>query len=216
MTTLQEKNLALIALLRRLYESFRYPDGLLAAELCGGNWVTDVEETASILGITSHEPWTQLQEYLSQSCSDREELLEELAVEYTRLFINAYGGTPAPPYGSVYLNEEHSLGGKTALQVLEWYRRAGVALPPDFPEAPDHLMVELEFLIHLTQFIPEVGNGEAAEDLVQIRREFWQEHFCRWVPRFVAKTVAESKNPLYTAAAGILGRLTQTEVIAQA
>lgn len=213
MAAMGEKDLASIALVRRLYEVFRGPDAAGVAELCAGNWVSDVEETLAVLGLARPATWHSLLQQLGTGCHNREQMLEELSVEHTRLFVNAYGGTPAPPYASVYLNDLPMLGGQVTLQVIEWYKRAGVALPPDYPEPPDYLPVELEFVIHLIQSIPEAGTGQAASQLRQVQREFWQDHFSLWIPQFVARTTEESQHPLYTASAEILGAFVQQRAV---
>lgn len=196
------QRLAEVALLRRLYEIFRFPEAPLIAEIYGGNWLSDVANSLPVLGIDYPDSWNAIQESIvgAEQPNDQISILESLITEYSRLFINSYQGILVSPYGSAYL----AGADQVALQVTEWYRRAGVALPPDYPYPPDYLPVELEFLAHLTQLIPEVGTGEAASDLRLVKEEFCRNHFCLWIPSFVWKVVAMSKEPLYVLAAQVL------------
>ncbi len=178
------KETAEIVILRRIYEGLRLPNEILIAELTDGNWASDVKESLIELGLAIPVGWDQL---IRELARPRQEILAELTAEYTRLFINDYGQTPVPPYASVYLPACSQQGSQVALQVSEWYSQAGMALPPDYPEPPDSLGVELEFLIYLHQSIAEAGTGHASKHLRTIKSEFCANHMAKWVPRFASR-----------------------------
>ena len=68
---------------------------------------------------------------------------QELLIEYTRTFINAYPKVPCPPYESYY--REGVVYGEASVQVEKIYRNHGLIY--DYKsEPPDHISVELEFL----------------------------------------------------------------------
>ena len=80
--------------------------------------------------------------------------LEDLQVEYTRLFINGVPHVAAPPYGSVYL--EKTLRGKYSDEILTYYRSLGYNLTEN-ADLPDSLIHQLEFL----SFLAEDQNRDA-------------------------------------------------------
>ncbi len=71
-----------------------------------------------------------------------DQFLEDVQVDYTRLFINGVPKVVAPPFGSVYI--DGSLNGTTADVTLAFYRQHGFETITR--EFPDHLTTELEFL----------------------------------------------------------------------
>lgn len=195
------KETAEIVVLRRICEALRPPNELLVAELTDGNWVTDVQESLGELGMALPAAWGTLTRVLARP---RREILAELTAEYTRLFINDYGQTPAPPYASVYLPTCSQGGSQVALQVSEWYSQAGMALPPDYPEPHDSLGVELEFLIYLHQSIAEAGTGQASKYLRTIKGDFYANHLAKWIPCFARRVRAADAHLFYAVVVELL------------
>lgn len=87
------------------------------------------------------------------------------------------GPMSAPPWESVYRCEEQVLFGPCTLDVRQAYRRWGLGLPEPGREPEDHIALELEFLLFLT----ERGSdpGAAAE-----RTRFLREHLLAWIRPF--------------------------------
>jgi TorA maturation chaperone TorD len=133
---------------------------------------------------------------------------DDLEVERVRLFVNAAGGVPAPPYASWYL--DGTLGGPSTAGVLEAYAAQCLEVAPDGGQPPDHIAVELEFL-HLlcrhqlaaraTRDAPALAAARAAETA------FLSGHFRRWVPRFAAAIRGAAPGPLFASAADALTAL---------
>lgn len=111
--------------------------------------------------------------------------LEELQVEYTRLFINGLPHTAAPPYGSVYLHG--ALYGPSAERTRSFYREKGYEMAAG-DEVPDSLERELEFLAILCQ------GGQTEDEELFLRR-----HFRPWFGMFKAKVEEEASHPFYPA-----------------
>jgi TorA maturation chaperone TorD len=131
----------------------------------------------------------------------------ELEVAYTDLFINRLGGAPAPPYGSVYLEQDECLMGPSTLQVAEAYRSEGLSLEGS-GEPPDFLPTELEFLYYLVE---QEEEALSRRDLATARTAVeHQASFCRtllhpWMPAFCGRLEADGHaHPLYRWAAGLL------------
>ncbi len=141
-------------------------------------------------------------------------LLPELEASYTDLFINRLGGVPAPPYGSVYLEQEPRLMGASTQQVLAAYQKAGLALEGS-PEPPDHLPTELEFLYFLVEqeeLALHKGKVETAREFLQQQQSFFQELFTPWIPRFCENILQETiAHPLYRWGACLLREFADSE-----
>ncbi len=178
----------LYALLARL---FTYPDPELVATLQEGA----AEQAVGSLPVDPPPP-------LAQSRA-----LQELEVAYTDLFINRLGGAPAPPYGSVYLDQDGQLMGQSARSAAEAYRAEGLSIAAG-GEPPDFLSTELEFLYYL------VEQEEAALTSREVDKarsaSARQADFCRallhpWVPVFCKRVADDAQaHPFYRWACEVL------------
>ena len=73
---------------------------------------------------------------------------EELLVEYARLLVGP-NELPAPPYGSVYLEEGRKVMGESTARVMEFYKAEGLSMNEQFQNLPDHITAEMEFMYYL-------------------------------------------------------------------
>lgn len=113
-------------------------------------------------------------------------LLEELQIAFTSLFINRLGGAPAPPYGSVYLEEDGRLSGPSTRQVAEVYRQAGLVVEGS-GEPPDYLATELEYLYFLVEQEERAFRDrdlEAARAATSKQWDFCEQFLHPWVGEF--------------------------------
>ena len=85
----------LSAIYRFLAQAMRYPE----KKWLGENY------SARLLNFLELLDWRAKTNELKQFDTQASNSFENLQVEYTRLFISAPGGVPAPPYGSIYLSE---------------------------------------------------------------------------------------------------------------
>ncbi|GAB4406561.1 MAG: molecular chaperone TorD family protein [Thermodesulfovibrionales bacterium] len=132
--------------------------------------------------------------------------LEDLAIEYARLFIGPKN-PPVIPYASFYLSESHSLMTDETIDVRKRYLEAGLAVKELYSIPDDHIGIELEFIYYLTQKIIEhfeEGNREDASRLFEIRSNFLNEHMAQWVPFFVDRILVSTQEDFYRGAAFIL------------
>lgn len=126
--------------------------------------------------------------------------VELLTVDYARLFVGPMS-LQAPPYGSVYLEPDKKVMGASTIKVLQFYREAGVELDDDFPEMPDHIAVELEFVSYLLQRAA-ASDQDADCELWLDRGRYFVDHFLGpWYGRFCADIRANTDNRFYTALA---------------
>jgi TorA maturation chaperone TorD len=132
--------------------------------------------------------------------------LEDLAIEYARLFIGPQS-PPAVPYASFYLSESHSLMTDETIDVRKRYLEAGMAVKNLYSIPDDHIGIELEFVYYLTQKIIELfeqGQREDASRLFEIRSDFLSDHMALWLPRFADKVLESTQEDFYRGAAYLL------------
>lgn len=121
---------------------------------------------------------------------------EQLA--YTRLFIGSLK-MEAPPYASYYLEPDHLLCGRAAVEVQAVYRQFGIGLNDDEIEPADHLRFLLAFLSLLARRFEETGEGAFARAFADFRDAYvlsWLDEFAQLVGRC-------AENRYYPALAGL-------------
>lgn len=123
--------------------------------------------------------------------------LEQLQIEYTRLFINGVPHVVAPPYGSVYL--DRSLQGPHTEKTRNFYRQYGYDLAEP-GELPDHIVHQLEFMALLT------AKGEE-----NARKDFLKTIFFPWFPKFATRVRQESNHPFYSVIVQLIDYLTKED-----
>lgn len=117
--------------------------------------------------------------------------LTELEVGYTGLFISRHGGVPAPPYGSVYLEEASQLMGQTTLCVLQAYEGEGLNHEEE-GEPPDFIATEMEFLYYLIGKEMDAlshDDPEAAHDFRQKQIDFCHTLLQPWIKQFCQRVL---------------------------
>jgi TorA maturation chaperone TorD len=135
--------------------------------------------------------------------------LEELLVDYTRLFLGPVEPR-ARPYASVWLSGENQVMQASTLDVARLYEEAGFGIAPDFPELPDHVAVELEFLYLLLFRAQEArtsGDDAALARWLELRRRFLDGHAGRWLGPFLLAMHEGAETPFYEALAELTERV---------
>lgn len=136
---------------------------------------------------------------LRQRYCSSQEGLEQLQIEYTRLFINAAPAVIAPPYSSIYLDQEGNLYGPSAVWVKHYYLREGFDVAGE-GDIPDHLALELEFIALLID-----------EQQEKVAEQFLNEHFRRWFPLFRERVLNGSTNTFYSTLLTLVDFFTREE-----
>ena len=134
---------------------------------------------------------------IKKSIDSSSDFVEDLQVEYTRLFINGMPHVIAPPYGSVYMDK--SLQGKFAGDTLAFYREKGFGMAEN-ADLPDHLIHELEFL----SLLAEEGDFAGEE-------EFLTKLFRPWYNKFHPKVTEEAHHPFYGVVVQLIDFFTKEE-----
>ncbi len=130
-----------------------------------------------------------------------EESVEELAVEYTRLFLGP--GSHISAHESVFIEVDGGVGGlwgEKTVEVKKFIEAAGLTYDTEFHGIPDHVSVELEFLQKLAGW--EAGkwaedDAENAAFCLEVEKRFIEEHLGKWVPALCDKVLAQAELPFY-------------------
>lgn len=128
----------------------------------------------------------------------KSELLKELVLEYTRLFLGP--GQHISPHESVHREGEGILWGNSTAKVKVFIESSGLKYHSDFKGMPDHISVELEFMCRLTKAEQEAREKEDApklEKILNLERRFIDEHISKWIPQFADKIAAQTKLSFY-------------------
>jgi len=168
-------------------QSMQYPEA---------NWFTD-KYLASLNTLLQTLGGADEINNLQKAIAESSNLLEDLQVEYTRLFINGVPHVAAPPYASVYL--EKTLKGKYSEEILLFYQFHGYTLA-ESSDLPDSLIHQLEFLSYLAE-----DKNRSAEE------EFLNRFFLPWFPIFSANVLEEAQHPFYHIIISIIEFFTKEE-----
>lgn len=131
-----------------------------------------------------------------------DQLLEDLAVEYTRLFVGP--GPRISLYESVNANtggrSEAALWSERTVKVKNFIEGTGLSYARSFVGLPDHVGVELEFMQRVAADEAEAllaGRDADAQTLFNIQRTFFSEHIGEWLSTLCDKVIANTREPFY-------------------
>lgn len=130
---------------------------------------------------------------------------EEIQAEQVRLFVNAPGGVPAPPYASWYL--DGTLLGESTLWVAQQYRGQALEVAPDAGEPADFIGTEMEYMYFLCRHARAArltGDRAALDSLFDAEGRFFRSHLARWLRPFVQRVRAAAPDGVYARVAGLL------------
>lgn len=137
-----------------------------------------------------------------------DELIEDLAVEYARLFLGP--GNHISPHESVHHERDDgawgSLWGASTVEVKNFIETAGVEYGKDYKGLPDHISVEFEFMRKVISKEGEAlaeGNSDGALYCRKIEQKFMEEHLIKWVPKFCDMVMDWTDNPFYRGMAAL-------------
>ncbi len=136
------------------------------------------------------------------SQKDQDQLLEDLAVEYARLFLGP--DKHISPHESIHHKRDDGdwgmhWGGST-VDVKKFIETAGLEYKQEYSGMPDHISVELEFMKEAAsreaQAIEE-KDWEGALYCQKMEKKFICDHLIKWIPAFCDKIISQSKISFY-------------------
>ena len=143
------------------------------------------------------------------------QLLEELAVEYTALFLGP--GGHISPHESVQIEENGGYWGDATTAVRRFITETGIEYDSEYNGIPDHISVELEFLGELARregLAWEGGDTAAAGNRLAYQRDFLDEHLGQWVEKFCTQVVETGELSFYRDVAQVTAEFVRSEISA--
>ena len=144
-------------------------------------------------------------------------LMEELAVEYARLFLGP--GPHVSPHESLHhelpSGKWGQLWGDSTVEVKNFIEDTGLTVESELNLLPDHISVELEFMYLIANREAEAreeGDNEAAALCIKMENEFLERHLASWVPAFCDKVIATAENSFYRVMAELTKRFLEFEM----
>ena len=123
--------------------------------------------------------------------------IDSLIIDYTKLFVGPYG-LLAPPYGSMYLEDNGRVMGDSTMEARNRYAEEGLDIC--LKEAPDHITIELEFMYFLIFKEIEATNNNDLNNTSRYQEKqsaFLENHLGAWVPDFAGKVEANAQTEFY-------------------
>jgi TorA maturation chaperone TorD len=134
--------------------------------------------------------------------ADEDQLLEDLAVEYARLFLGP--DKHISPHESVHHERGDGdwgqLWGLSTVEVKKFIESAGLEYKSEFKGLPDHISVELEFMQAVTKeeaLERKNDNHDKVNYCLQIEKKFIDEHLLKWIPLFCDKVIDQATHSFY-------------------
>lgn len=130
-------------------------------------------------------------------CIPRMNGIELLKIDYSKLFVGPYR-LLAPPYGSVYLENNGRIMGDSTMDASNRYREEGLDIA--IKEAPDHIAVELEFMYFLIfKEIEALENSEwgSVANYIKKQKDFLKIHVGMWVSEFADTIEKNAETQFY-------------------
>lgn len=171
------------------------------------NWLDSLiaEDVFSELPFGADQPESKRGQELLQNWGQAnakgisEESFKELNTDHTRLFVGA-GKVLAPPWESVYFNEDRMIFQEQTLDVRNWYRRFGLEPENLHREPDDHIGLEMTFVAYLAELTLKVldeQNEDKYKLLYEAKRQFLSEHLLKFGPAWCALTNEHAKTDFY-------------------
>ena len=152
----------------------------------------DIKEVLSEMGI----------QYEIFSKKDQDQLLEDLAVEYARLFLGP--DKHISPHEAVHHQRDDGdwgahWGGST-VDVKKFIETTGLEYKQEYSGMPDHISVELDFMKEAAgreaQAIEE-KDWEGALYCQKMEKKFICDHLIKWIPAFCDKIISQAEISFY-------------------
>lgn len=136
------------------------------------------------------------------SQKDQDQLLEDLAVEYARLFLGP--DKHISPHESIHHQRDDGdwgmhWGGST-VEIKKFIETAGLVYRQEYSGMPDHISVELEFMKEAAEREAralEEKDWEGALYCQKMEKKFICDHLVKWIPSFCDKVISQAEVSFY-------------------
>jgi len=125
-------------------------------------------------------------------------ILKELGVEYTGLFLGSNRSRQVFPYESVYTSDEHLLMQDSRDKVVALYYAEQLDIKESFRLPEDHIACELAYMAHLNQLAAGAIKRDIVADSIAKQQNFLSQHILVWVPAFCADLSKATNSDFYS------------------
>lgn len=178
-----------------------------------GEIAKSIKNKSILSGLSSSGKSFKLMKKFVNEAPKYENLLEELQVAHTALFVMGKF-TKGRPYESFYLDPEKKIGARVTINVEKFYKDVGAEFTEARDELADYIGIELEFMHHLCNKEAkawEKSNKEHAVGYLRIEKTFLREHLGKWAGLFCDDFLEEAKLDFFKAVALITKEFIQME-----
>ncbi len=136
------------------------------------------------------------------------ELVDLMALEFTRLFIGP--GPHISAHESIFCEVDGDSGGlwgEKTVEVKKFIETTGLEYASGFSGLPDHISVELDFMLKLTEWEADKWSNQDkknAEYCLRIQRMFLEAHLLCWAPAFCDAVMDSADMAFYRSMAEFL------------
>jgi TorA maturation chaperone TorD len=130
------------------------------------------------------------------------ELIENLAIEYTRLFLGP--GRHISPHESIHYERDDGdwgkLWGASTVEVKKFVESLGLKYKESDTSIPDHISVELELMQKVIEKEKQAWSANGGKDVLhflKIEKMFMEDHIIKWISQFCDKVIAETEVSFY-------------------
>ena len=187
--------------------AFAYPDERLAQGLVDGSFADDARACLLDAGADPAAADSTAEALAAWRDASAADLLADMRIVYSRLYLAPGGHTPIFPYESAFLHVERGMKGVPALfrtpvtlDVERLMREAGVVAKNARKEPCDSVFEEFEFLSYLYAKLADALNCDDAEAVAAWTE---REHAQAWLPAFMQRTQELAAEKPYCAFAAL-------------
>jgi len=138
---------------------------------------------------------------------------------HNTLYENTFGllvSSSAPPYEIEYVNSKLDFQRSNGLaDISGFYRAFGLTIAENFPERPDHIVLELEFMAFLQGLerrAAQHGTNMLNQHIChEAQQRFLSDHLAWWTPAFARLLGRENPDGFYAAAGRFLAAIIPIE-----
>jgi TorA maturation chaperone TorD len=136
------------------------------------------------------------------SRKDQDQLIEDLAVEYARLFLGP--DKHISPHESVHHQRDDgdwgTHWGASTVDVKKFIETAGLEYKQEYTGMPDHISAELDFMKEAAEREAqalEENDWEGALYCQKMEKKFISDHLIKWIPAFCDKIISQAEISFY-------------------
>ncbi|MEE8168604.1 MAG: molecular chaperone TorD family protein [Candidatus Hydrothermarchaeales archaeon] len=164
-----------------------------------------IKDKSFLDGISGDSKGFKLLKKFVEDSQGNDNLLEDLEVEHTALFVIPKF-VRGRPYESFYLDPEQKVGARITIAVSEFYKRAGAEFTSAIDELADYIAIELEFMHFLCTKEKEAwqaSDKDKALGYLYFERIFLKEHLRRWYREFCDDIYKDATSDFFRGASKI-------------